>query len=513
MSTIKRTYINVISSIFVLITNIVISFWLSPFIVKNLGVEANGFVTLANSFVIYAQLIVTALNSMAARFITISYSKKDFNGANVYYNSVFWGKAVIVALLLTPAVLLILNLQKAVDVPVSIVRDVKLLFAFVFFNFFITTAAPNWECGTYVTNRLDRSYIPQMAATLLRFLILIFMFMLLAPRVWYVGFATTIAALTTLLANQYNTRVLTPELRIEVRKGKRIYSFRVIRELVSAGIWNTISSVGNMLLSGLDLIICNVFLGATQMGVLSLSKILPNYMQQFSSSIIQAFAPELTINFAKGDRKAVLSDMNRAMKLTSIIMTIPLAGLIIFGKEFFELWVPSQNAALLQTLSVLAILGYMLTSGTQVLYNVFTTVNKVKENAVAMVISGVLSVSLTFILILFTDLGLYAVAGVSTFCNSIRNMCFTVPATAKYLGLKWYQFFPEVGMSMFSSALLVLVGYIMKPYLPGGSWMNFFLAAAIFGAIGLIINLWIILKKTERAYLFQIIKSRVTRHL
>ena len=74
----KKTMINVICSLFVLATNVLISFFLSPFIVKNIGVEANGFVTLANNFVTYAQLIVSALNSMAARFIAIAYIKKDY---------------------------------------------------------------------------------------------------------------------------------------------------------------------------------------------------------------------------------------------------------------------------------------------------------------------------------------------------------------------------------------------------------------------------------------------------
>ena len=62
MSSNKKTIINLICSLMVLATNIIINFWLSPFIVKNIGVEANGFVTLANNFVTYAQLIVTALN-------------------------------------------------------------------------------------------------------------------------------------------------------------------------------------------------------------------------------------------------------------------------------------------------------------------------------------------------------------------------------------------------------------------------------------------------------------------
>lgn len=498
-----RTFINVVSSMLVLLTNIVISFTLSPYIVRNIGVEANGFVTMASNFVTYANLIVTALNSMAARFITVEYIRKDYKKANLYYNSVFWGNLIIVAALLLPAAYLIARLQNFVNIPSNIVLDVKILFGFVFFNFFITTGMPNWDCGVYVTNRLDRQYIPTMCTALFRSAILFLMFMLFVPHVWYVGFASTIIVLINLAVNGYNTAKLTPELKIVFEDGKLLCSKSAICDLVGAGLWNSISNVGNMLLSGLDLIIANISLGATAMGVLSLSKILPNYMQQLSASIRNAFAPEMVIDYAKGDYGALLHDINRAMKLTSVIMTIPIAGIIVLGDRFFALWVPSQDAQLLQKLSILAILGYMFTSGTQILYNVFSAVNKVKQNSIAMVLSGIASTAITLFFVKYTSYGIYAVAGVSTFVNLVRNMSFTLPATAKYLGFKWYQFFPQVGMTVFSSILLITLGFFVKPYLPNDSWIELLLSAFVIGCVGLVINIIIILNKEEREILLK----------
>lgn len=499
MSANKKTIINLICSMMVLVTNVVISFWLSPFIVKNIGVEANGFVTLANNFVTYAQLIVVALNSMAARFIAIAYVKKDYKKANLYYNSVFWGNLIIVAVLLIPAVYLIARLEHIVDIPQNILLDVKALFGFVFFSFFITTGLPNWDCGTYVTNRLDRTYIPQMIASVVRCILIILAFIILSPKVYYVGIAATMMTVITLTANWYNTHKLTPELKINK---KPIFSKSAVKELVVSGIWNAISSVGNMLLSGLDLVICNLFLGATNMGILSLSKIIPNYMQQLSISIRNAFAPELTINYAKENKEAVLKDINRAMKITSIILTIPIAIVVTLGDEFFALWVPSQDAKLLQILSVLSILGYMFTSGTQVLFNVFSTVNKVRPNAIAMLVSGVVSTGLLLVLIKYTKLGVYAVAGVSVFCNTVRNMVFTVPVTAKYLGYKWNKFYPQVLMTIASSLGLLLIYHFIAMILPGGSWLELIFSAGVLGIIGLIINIFIVLSKSERKFLF-----------
>ena len=74
----KQLFINLISSAVVLLTDLLINFFLSPYIVKNISVEANGYVQLANNFVTYATLLVTVVNSMAGRFITIAYHSKNY---------------------------------------------------------------------------------------------------------------------------------------------------------------------------------------------------------------------------------------------------------------------------------------------------------------------------------------------------------------------------------------------------------------------------------------------------
>ncbi len=507
----KNTMINLVCSLGVLITNVLVSFFLSPFIVKNIGVEANGFITLANNFVTYADLIVMALNSMAARFITLEYVKKNYKKANLYYNSVFWGNLIIVAVLLLPASYFIARLQTFIDIPQNIVFDVKILFSFVFFNFFIQTGMPNWDCGVYVTNRLDRQYVPTMVTSVLRCVILLLMFTILQPHVWYVGAAASIVALIGLVVNWYNTAKLTPELKISFENGKPICSKSAIRELVGTGIWNSISNVGNLLLSGLDLIICNIFINSTAMGVVALSKTLPSYMQKFSSSITQVFAPELIINYAKGNKETLLRDINRAMKITSVLLVVPLVGIIVMSYDFYVLWVPTQDADLLSRLTIIACLGYAFTSGTQILYNVFQTVNKVKPNAIMMTLSGAVSTVLVFILLQTTNLGIYAVVGCSTVVNCIRNMLYTVPYTAKYLGLKKTTFYPQVILCFVNTVVLSVIGTFVRQFFIIENWLDFLLVAVIIGTVCLIISLMVFLSKQERNIVFKKLMSKFGR--
>lgn len=504
-----KTMINIVSSVGVLVINILISFFLSPYIVKTIGVEANGFVNLANNFVMYADLVVTALNAMAARFITIAYVNKDYKKANLYYNSVFWGNLIIVVILIIPSAVLIVYLQNFINVPVSILQEVKILFSIIFFGFFARTAAPNWDCGTYITNRLDRTYIPSIIIALFRCVFLLCIFTIWTPKIWYVGLASCLVTLISLTVAGYNTYKLTPELKIALKKP--ICSLNTIKELVGSGIWNSISIAGNMLLSGLDLLICNISLGATFMGILSLSKILPNILIQLSESIRGAFGPELTISYAKGNNATVLNSIQKAMKLTSVVLTIPTAGIIVMGDAFYSLWVPSQDARLLQILSGLAILSYLVNSGVVILFNVFTTVNKVKYNSIAMLVSGGASIMFTLLFVKYTDYDIYAVAGISSVVTIIKNIVFTIPVTSKFLGFKWYQFYPQVVVSIISSISIITIGVIVRLAFPINNWISFFVVSGIIGFIGICLNMMLILNAQERKYLISMLKTRIKK--
>ena len=503
--------VNVICSLLLLFTNVLINFWLSPFIIEHIGVEANGFITLANNFFVYACLITGALNSMAARFITIESINGNYQKANLYYNSVFWGKLIIIISLLLPTIYFIANLDSFINISNAILIDVKLLFVFSFFNFIIYSGTPNWECGTYISNRLNRDYIPNMATSVLKCIIIVAMMMSFVPKVWYVGFATTIATFFLVLARAFNTHTLTPFLEIVLNKGKFLYSWTAIKELISAGIWNSISSVGQILLTGLDLLICNIFLGGTAMGIIALSKILPTCIEQLSVSIRNAFGAEFVINYAKGDRILMIKNLDYAMKITSILIIIPVICVIVFGKYFFSLWVPLQNSKQLYVLTILAVFGYIFTSSIQVLYNVFGTVNKVKLNSIVVIISGIISILITMLFLQFTNLNIYAIVGVSSFVSLVRNIIFTIPISAVYLGFSWKYFFPRILRITIASLILLVLGFIIKYILPNGSWLDLIISVLTFSVLSILLSPIIFLNKREQLLLKQKCLSKINR--
>lgn len=503
----KMLAINLVSSIVAFAANLVINFFLTPYIVRKLGVEANGFVTLANNFISYASLATIALNSMAGRFISIKVHQNDWEGANEYYTAVTSGNMALALFMLIPATVLTVYLEHVINIPAALILDVKMLFGLMFINFLMSTAFSSWASATFITNRLYLQSIRAMQSQILRVAAIGALFVFLQPSVYYIAIAALASTLFVTAYNLHYKRKLLPGLHVN----KRNFSLKALKELLSSGIWNTVLRTGQLLLDGLDLLISNLFIGAQEMGILALAKTLPSVITQLAGTVTSIFAPALTIDYAKGDLDSLRGELKKGMKLTGILITIPLSVLIVFGMDFYRLWVPAQDARVLQILSVLTCFGLIFTSGIQCLYNIFTVVNKLKLYSLMILLSGALNAIVVFLLLKTTNLGIYAVAGVSSFVNLARNMLFTVPFGAKYLNLKWNTFLPEVGTSVLSVVILVSVGFGIRYVIDINSWVSLFTSAALMAIAGLGVNLWIVLSSSERKYLANKVLKLIVR--
>lgn len=133
----------------------------------------------------------------------------------------------------------------------------------------------------------------------------------------------------------------------------------------------------------------------------------------------------MTIAYAKEDKEQLLEIIASADRIMIFIISIPIAFLTVFGKTFFGLWVgKTQDPKELYILALLNVGTLFVSASIQVLYHVFLITKKVKVNSMVIVGSGVLTVATVFVLLETTDLGMYAIVGVSMLYGILRNLIF-----------------------------------------------------------------------------------------
>lgn len=504
----NRMLINLIASIVSLLINMGISFFLTPFIVSKIGKEANGFIQMANNFVSYASIITVALNSVAGRFITIKIHEKDEEGANVYFNSVVVANTIISAFLSVISIFIVIYLDRILNIPGHLVTDVKITFAIVFFNFILTVMTSVFNVATFARNRLDLSSLREIEGNFIRLVTLIVLFYFLEPKMFYVSIAILLMKIFSATKNYQYLKRLLPEVKFNYKK----YSFKAIKELLSLGIWNSVNNLSTVLLSGLDLVIANLVISAEAMGTMSVAKAIPTVFTTFLATIGGVYAPKFTILYAEGKRKELIDEIKLSMKVLGLIAAVPLIGFAVFGREFYTLWLPKESIEIIKTIQILSLLEigprfaslYVFT-----LYNINTITKKLKTPVLLTLCISIVSTIVVLILVNTTNLGVYAIAGVSSVFMILRVIIF-VPTYAAYsLKENLTIFYKPMLKGMGSFIVITGLFIFIKRFIVINSWLDLFLVAFFVGILGYVVNTFLILNKNERNRVWGKIKAKI----
>lgn len=463
----RQTALNLATGIGALATQMLTGFFLSSFVVAHMGEAANGFTQLANNFVTYAQLLTLAFNSMGARFMSVSYHRGEHDKVRAYYSTMVACNIVAVAVLLLPAALVVVNLGSFLDMGDASLIDVQLLFACVFANFFANLFLSALFAATYVRNRVSIRNVVNLVRTVLNAVLLVCVFTALPPHVYYVSLVALLLTLALLpVAWRVRERLL-PEARHRMSE----FSRDALRELVSSGVWNTVNQCGHMLMTGFDLLFANWFVGASAMGVLSVAKVVPNAMISLASTINSNFEPGLVISLSHGGMEGLVARLRSGIRLSNLVLSVPIATFVAFSHAFYVLWMPSLDATQLSWLSFLSIMAFVPWAGPQVMYNVFTATNHLKVNSVAFVLSGVLNFVAVCALLSWTSLGTYAIAGVSSAITIVRNVVITVPYVSRLTGQPCRVYYGEALWSLTSCAMSLAVGIGIQVVAAPTTWV------------------------------------------
>lgn len=506
MSRNKQLAINMFYQVVGFIISMGITFVLTPFIIKSLGLEAYGFIGLSNNIIGYLQLATVALNSMAGRFVTIAYHKGNIEDANRYFTSVFYSNCIFAFLILLASAILFIYLEKFITIPSYLVLDVKVLFLLMTFNAAGTIVFNLYSISTFIKNRLDISNIRQFVSTLLNAIVLYISFAFFKSHLWYIGIASLISFLYLTIVNICICKKLTPELCVK----SSFFDLSKIKELLSSGVWNLTSKLSDILQRGLDLLFANWWINASAMSVLSITTNVPFIILSFFSLLSSTFAPSMTADFAKGDISSIKNDLSKSIRILSVCMLLPLSILYVYGDVFYSLWVPSENSQLLQWLTISGTIALLFTSPLECFWNVFTITNKIKGSSIFMFINS-LAVFFTVIFALqLSDnitIKMFIIAGTRSIWGVLRGIIFLPIYSAYCLNMKWNAFYPLIIkpiLGLFATLCLAFCFRII--YIPT-SWIGFFAVSVFVSLAALTIAFFVILSKSDRVYLYAKVKE------
>lgn len=506
----KQLSINFITQILSFAINLAISFFLTPYVLEFIGKDVYGFVSLANNFTGYVSVVTVALNGMLSRYVTISFSKKDYDSVSRYMSSVVLANVGIMLILLPISIVFVVNLGRFINLPAGSEWDVKLLFLLIFISFCINLPGGCFYSCTYATNRLDKANLSSLISSILRITVLLVMLVTLTPHVWYVGLASLLCTVYLIGAYRHYQKEFMPEIHIAFH----YFDWKSVKELMTIGIWNSISQLSQLLLTGLDLVIANVMVSVISMNLLSYAKMLPSQLLSLLAAVAGIFAPMMTIAYGKGDKDEFIYETNFAIKCSGFLCSVPIIGLVVFGENFFGLWLKAltpDEVQMVTILSILTILPQIFSVYIYPLYTVNTITTKIKLPVIVTIGYGTLNVILVYWLLRMTNLGIYAVAGVSSVL-SVLYVFFFVPNYAAYIiNASHLTFYKPLFRGILCNLVLIGVFSLIRVIFSIKGWSSFFIVCLFAASIGYFLTFFLLFNREERSKMFRFVRRRIRR--
>ena len=493
----NRTVYNLTANIVQFCVNLCIGFLLTPYIVRTLGKETYGFIGLINNMLNITQIAIVAINSMGSRFITIEYHRKHYDKVNQYMSSLLVANSMLGLVSSIIFAFFIINIEVVLDVPAGMSTVVRITFVVLLLNMLITLLFSVFNVATFATNRLDLSARRDILCQLVRAAFLVTVFTLLPPSIVFVALASVLVSAITAVTNYYYTKKLMPEAQIK----RSYFSFDKIKELFAAGVWNAIGRLGDTLMNGLDVVISNILISASAMGIVSISKTIPTNVQALVTTIAAVFLPPITISYAEGNIDGVVQKIRTAVKVISLIATPFLVFLFAYGADFYRLWVPSEDAELLRRLTILALLPLYLTMGTKTISQIYTVCNKMKIYTSMMITIAALTTATVFILLKTTNLGVYVIAGTSSCYLTILDLFIAPIFAAKCINKPVGVFYPQIIKHIFLMAGSIVISIGMRQFLSCETWPQIIVAGIINSIVVTIFNGIFLVRQEEISHI------------
>ena len=479
----KQIGINMVANIVSYSTNILVSFILTPFLINKLGKEVYGFYPIANTIVMYMSVLTNAMNTIASRFVTIKLVQKDLQDANYYFTSVLVSNIVLSAILFIPMSIIVIFIDRIMDIPINALASIRALFTLVFISAILNISSSVLGIATFAKNRIDLRSWRELVTAILRILSFYILYKFLSPSIVYVGIVALLVAIVNIIFQLCYTRKLLPELKMKLE----FISKKHIKTMFSAGIWNMVNSIGNMLLTGTALIISNILYGAYASGTYSIIQTVPSFINGAISMLVGVFFPVITYRYAENDKKGLISEVHNAQKLIGTFSCATIVVFSVFAQDFFKLWTPGEDAVYLSLLSFITILPHMFISCFWILTNLNVVMNTIKKPAVFLCSLGILNIVINVVIYVLLKPNMIIVPIISSILQVVYTLIYIPQYVCCQLEAKKTTFYGVIPKIFVCSLFTMLISYIIKSSVIINDWFDFIIIGGICGIIGLVI--------------------------
>jgi len=330
---------------------VVVGFFLTPFVVRRLGSDAYGVWTYLVSAIAFMSLLDLGLRGTVTRFVARDYARGDHDTVNVLVSTIFWFRAILSFVAFAAGAACADMIVSSLEMPESLYSDSRLAFLLLAAAFAIKFTTGVLRGVLAALHRFDLISIVSIAQTGTRAAGVVWLLNsghgFLALAVLELAFVLVVAAVERLLLLAKYA-----EFRIVLRLPDR----ETIRQVVGYSFYAYVINVCIHLVYYTDNIVVGMTLTTAAVTSYAIGGGLIEYLRQIVSSLTVTFTPAASSMDARGQ-----TDQLRSLLLQgttgALLVALPIAtALLVRGHTFIGIWMgPEYADASSEVLTVLLI--------------------------------------------------------------------------------------------------------------------------------------------------------------
>lgn len=470
--------INVSTNIAVMMLNILVGLWFTPYLIAGLGVASYGIVILAVSLTSYLSIANNAIDNAIGRFLTIDLNKKQFAVADKTFNTAFWPSLFLICLLIPVVIAISYWSPQFFSIPAGEEDTTRWLFAFVLSSYLFIIIRSSFTASAFAHNRLDLKNLVFSSSVILRVVLVIALFTMMSkPAIWHVGLATMLGAVASVGLAIHIWRRLTPFLTIRWQS----FDHERLRIMFSMSGWLIINQVGTLLFLNIDLIVVNMFLGVETQGRYGSVLQWVVLLRTLGDTMATALTPIVLSQYARQQMDRLAQTTRQAVGLLGMLMALPIGLVAGLSGPILLVWLGSDFVDLAVLLSVMTV-HLCINVAIRPLFSLQVVFNQVKWPGLVTILLGILNVALAISWVHWGHNGL-GVALAGALVLTLKNSLFTPLYGAYIQKLPWYTFLIDLLPGIGGTLLVITLSIGLNSYFTIDSWLDLIFSGLVIGGI------------------------------
>ncbi len=343
--------VSIFSNWATMLVAVFVGFFLTSYIIKNLGVTGFGIWTLISSIVGYYGILDLGVESAVTRYVARYAGQKNYKALNESINTALvmflciGTVVVILSFLFDDHIALFFNVEP------EHFEDFKLLVVILGISMGIAFPGNLLSAVMKAHERFFEANVVDISVILVRTLCVV---AFLSGGLGLVGvaYANLIAAILTLGFNFWFCLRLFPRVKFNLRGG----SFSMLAALLTFGVGAATQELSSILRFNLDAFVIGRWLDLTSVGIYGVAGILMRYYLQFiSSASIPVFTARFSTLDGEGKPEQLRALFFKSLSMAAFLSFAIATALLILGEQFILLWADASFLGALPVLWVLTI--------------------------------------------------------------------------------------------------------------------------------------------------------------